>query len=89
MTLEFEDDHEDVDNHEWNSETFLARLNWSDILFPHLMPYLTVEDCFRLRTTCSLALQFVDEYFASAKVLDLSNRRNLTVEAFRLRKQIC
>jgi hypothetical protein len=23
-----------------NSDTFLAKLNWPDILFPHLMPYL-------------------------------------------------
>jgi hypothetical protein len=62
----------------------MARLNWPDILFPHLLAYLSVEDCFRLRSTCSLALQLVDEYFASVKVLDLRNRRNLSVEAFKV-----
>ena len=83
MTRQMEDSEEDYD-HEVNGHTFLARLNWADILFPHLMPYLTVEDCFKLRSTCSLALQFVDEYFASVKVLDLSNRRNLSEEGFKV-----
>jgi hypothetical protein len=30
--------------------------------------------------------QFVDEYFSTLKVLDLSNRRNLSEEAFKVTK---
>ena len=64
--------------------SFFGRLNWSDILIPNLMPHLTIEDCFRLRSTCTLALQFVEEYFSSVRILDLSNRRNLSAEAFKV-----
>ncbi len=39
------EENEDEDVFDGNS--FFAQLNWSDILFPHLMPYLTIEDCFR------------------------------------------
>ena len=41
---EEEEEEEDV----FDGNSFFGQLNWSDILFPHLMPYLTIEDCFRL-----------------------------------------
>jgi hypothetical protein len=79
MTAQNEDEKDGADS---AGNSFFGKLNWSYILFPNLMPYLTIEDCFRLRSTCTLAHQFVEEYFESNKVLDLSNRRNLSVEAF-------
>jgi hypothetical protein len=79
MTAQNEDEKDGADS---AGNSFFGKLNWSYILFPNLMPYLTIEDCFRLRSTCTLAHQFVEEYFESNKVLNLSNRRNLSVEAF-------
>jgi hypothetical protein len=79
MTAQNEDEKDGADS---AGNSFFGKLNWSYILFPNLMPYLTIEDCFRLRSTCTLAHQFVEEYFESNKALDLSNRRNLSVEAF-------
>ena len=38
-----EEEEEDV----FEGNSFFGQLNWPDILFPHLMPYLTIEDCFR------------------------------------------
>ena len=76
---------EEKDGDDFGGNSFFGQLNWSDILFPNLMPYLTIEDCFRLRSTCTLAHQFVEEYFDSVKVLDLSNRRNMSVEAFQVK----
>lgn len=62
----------------------LLRLSWDDIWQPDILPYLSVQDCFRFRSTCTAAHELIELYFAQSKCLDLSNKRNASLEAFQI-----
>ena len=63
----------------------LLELSWDDILFPALLPLLSVEDVFRLRAASRGHHALVTEYFARARRLDISAKRNISVDAIRVR----
>ena len=59
----------------------LLELSWDDILLPELLPLLSVEDVFRLRAVSRGHLALVTAYFARARRLDISAKRNISVDA--------
>ena len=63
----------------------LLDLSWDDILFPALLPLLSVEDVFRRRAASRGLHALVTEYFARARRLDISAKRNISVDAIRVR----
>ena len=66
----------------------LLELSWDDLLFPAVLPLLSVEDVFRLRAVSRGHHALVTEYFARAKRLDISAKRNISVDAIRVRQSI-
>ena len=66
-------DEEEEDVFDGNS--FFGQLNWSDILFPHLMPYLTIEDCFR-------SIQLIFNLFTSYANSKLYNLQEMNSALF-------
>ena len=67
----------------------LLELSWDDILLPELLPLLSVEDVFRLRAVSRGHLALVTAYFARARRLDISAKRNISVDAIMVRVRVC
>jgi hypothetical protein len=63
----------------------LLDLSWEDLLFATLLPMLSVEDVFRLRAVSRGCHALATEYFCRAKKLDVTSKRNISIEAFRVR----
>ncbi len=67
-----------------NDDVMLLMLSWDDILLAEILPYLGIEDLFRLRASCRPCHQLVQIYFSRLKRLDLSSKRNFTSKAFQV-----
>ena len=65
----------------------LFQLSWEYIWLAEILPYLELEDNFRLRATCKAGYILVNNHFASLKRLDIENKRNFTLEAFQVKKK--
>ena len=63
----------------------LLELCWEDILFPQVLPCLSIDDLFNLRATNKGCCDLVDSYFDQAKKLDLSSKKNISLEALKVR----
>lgn len=46
-------------------------LFWEDIIVSHVLPYLSLNDCFNFRCVSKTCLQIIDIYFARLKSLEL------------------
>ena len=62
----------------------LFQLSWEYIWLAEILPYLELEDNFRLRATCKAGYILVNNHFASLRRLDIENKRNFTLEAFQV-----
>ena len=60
------------------------QLSWEYIWLAEILPYLELEDQFRLRATCKAAHVLVNNHFASLKRLNIENKRNFSLEAFQV-----
>ena len=60
----------------FDGNSFFGQLNWSDILFPHLMPYLTIEDCFR---SIQLIFNLFTSY-ANSKLYNLQEMNSALID---------
>ena len=60
------------------------QLSWEYIWIAEILPYLELEDQFRLRATCKAAYVLVNNHFATLKRLDIENKRNFSLEAFQV-----
>ncbi|ELU17013.1 hypothetical protein CAPTEDRAFT_118503 [Capitella teleta] len=63
----------------------ILTLPWEDVLFPHVFIFLGINDLFKVRATCSLGHQCVEEYFTCIMVVNtvrLSSKFN--AESFRI-----
>lgn len=63
--------------------TFL-QLSWDDILFQHVLPFLTLKDCFNLRSTSKQCKEFVDSYFTIIKKVDIAVFKKFNGPAFKV-----
>ena len=59
-------------------------LSWEDIWLPEILSMLNLEDLFRLRGVCKASYQLVNIYFSTIKKLDITNKRNFTLEAYQI-----
>ena len=59
-------------------------LSWEDIWLAEILPMLSLEDLFRLRSVCKAAYQLIQIHFARLKKLDITNKRLFTQEAYRV-----
>lgn len=67
----------------------LLQLSWDDILFQHVLPFLTLKDCFNLRSTCKLCRELVDSYFAIIKNINISLLKTFNGPAFNVFVENC
>lgn len=67
----------------------LLELSWEDLLFVHILPHLAVEDLFRLRATSKLAMTMMEQFFARTKRIDLTNKKHLSLQSFKVRDVFC
>jgi len=64
--------------------TFL-QLSWDDILFQHVLPLLTLKDCFNLRSTSKLCRELVDSYLTRIKDVNIALFKTFNGHAFEVR----
>ena len=62
----------------------LLDLSWHDLLIPGILPYMGVDDLFRLRSASTDCKELVEVYFAVCNELDLSMKKNISLEAFQV-----
>lgn len=67
-----------------NAQNALLNLSWPDILMARILPLLSIEDVFNLRSCSSGFHCLVGHYFASARRLNLSTKKNITETAFKV-----
>jgi len=60
---------------------WLLCVSWTDVLFPSLLPRLSLEDLFRLRSVSSRFRQLVDEYFAQTQSIQLTSKSASRINA--------
>ena len=63
--------------------TTLDTLPWEDILFPRLLPYLTIKDLYNFQFVCKKYLEIYKRYLVIMKTLDLSIKPDISPEYFR------
>lgn len=61
--------------------TFL-QLAWEDILFQHVLPLLTLKDCFSLRSTSKMCRELVDGYLTRIKDVNIAQFKTFNGHAF-------
>jgi hypothetical protein len=60
----------------------LSDLNWADIVYPNILPLLSVQDWFSLRCVCMDMYSMVEGYMAQNRYLNLATTKKLTERAF-------
>jgi hypothetical protein len=60
----------------------ICDLAWEDVVFPNILPCLSIKDCFSLRAASKECQTMVDEYFKKIRRIDMSKDRCLTDLAF-------
>ena len=73
-----------IDDNDSTELAPLFQLSWEYIWLAEILPYLELEDNFRLRATCKAGYILVNNHFASLRRLDIENKRNFTLEAFQV-----
>jgi hypothetical protein len=66
-------------------EITLLQLFWNDILLQHVLPFLTLKDCFNLRATSKRCRELVNSYFAIVKDINISPFKTFSGPALNVR----
>ena len=74
--MEEEENFDDIDI------PMIFKLSWEDIWLAEILPMLALEDHFRLRSVCKAAYHLVQIHFDRLKKLDVTNKRNFTLDAY-------
>jgi hypothetical protein len=72
-----------------NVDITLLQLSWDDILFQHVLPLLTLKDCFSLRSTSKLCRELVDSYLTRIKDVNVALFKTFNGPAFQVRRNRC
>ena len=67
-----------------SSSINLIDLNWHDLVIPGILPYLGVDDLFRLRSASSDCKELVEVFLAVTVKIDLSTKKHISLEAFQV-----
>ncbi|XP_023340255.1 F-box/LRR-repeat protein 15 [Eurytemora carolleeae] len=62
----------------------ITDLSWTDILFPNVLPLLSVQDWFNLRCVSTDMNSMVEMYLAQNRTLNLSGLKKLSEQAFKI-----
>jgi len=63
---------------------YLTELNWPDIVFPNILPLLSIQDWFSLRCVSRDSLLMVESFLNQNKRLDLSQHKLISETAFQI-----